>query len=119
MSKRRFEYEQEVQRSPMSYDTWFDYVRLEEAHGEPDRVRDVYERAIAQVPPATAKHLWQRYVYLWINYALYEELEQGDLDRARDVYQTCLQIIPHQAFTFAKVWVLAAQLEVRRKNLQG
>ena len=40
-----------------------------------DRVREVYERAIAQVPPAQEKRLWRRYIYLWIKYALFEELE--------------------------------------------
>ncbi len=37
----------------------------------------VYERAIALVPPAPEKRYWQRYVYLWIKYALFEELEAG------------------------------------------
>ena len=35
----------------------------------------VYERAIANIPPAPEKRYWQRYIYLWINYALFEELE--------------------------------------------
>lgn len=41
LSKKRFEYEQEVQRAPLSYDAWFDYIRLEEAGGDPDKIRDV------------------------------------------------------------------------------
>ena len=45
-----------------------------ESEAEPDAVREVYERAIANVPPAEEKRLWRRYIYLWINYALYEEL---------------------------------------------
>ena len=48
-------------------------------------MRDVYERAIANVPPATEKRYWQRYVYLWINYALFEELEAEDLEKTREV----------------------------------
>jgi hypothetical protein len=39
----------------------------------------VYERAIANVPPAAEKRYWQRYIYLWIKYALFEELEAGEL----------------------------------------
>lgn len=35
----------------------------------------MYERAIANVPPIQEKRHWKRYIYLWINYALYEELE--------------------------------------------
>jgi hypothetical protein len=28
-----------VQKNPLNYDNWFDFVRLEEAHGETDKVR--------------------------------------------------------------------------------
>lgn len=38
-------------------------------------MREVYERAIANMPPIQEKRHWKRYIYLWINYALYEELE--------------------------------------------
>ena len=41
MSERRFQYDAEVTRSPMNYDAWFDYVRLEENAGDPARVREV------------------------------------------------------------------------------
>ncbi len=63
----------------------------------------MYERAIANVPPAPEKRYWQRYIYLWIKYALWEELEAEDADRARQVYRACLNLIPHSIFTFAKV----------------
>lgn len=39
--------------------------------------------------------------------------------RALEVYSTALQLVPHREFTFAKLWVLTAQLEIRRKNLAG
>ena len=66
-------------------------------------VLQVYERAVAQVPPALEKRYWQRYIYLWICYALFEELEAEDPVRTREVYRTCLKLIPHDLFTFAKV----------------
>ncbi|KAL5727880.1 Crooked neck-like protein 1 [Ranunculus cassubicifolius] len=119
VGKRRFQYEEEVRKSPLNYDTWFDYIRLEESVGRKDRIREVYERAIANVPPAEEKRYWQRYIYLWINYALYEELDAEDMERTRDVYRECLKLIPHQKFSFAKVWLLAAQFEIRQKNLEG
>lgn len=98
VSKRRFQYEEEVkvcndklflgkseactatrllsiQANPHNYDAWFDYLRLVENDADPDTVRDVYERAIANIPPIQEKRHWRRYIYLWINYALYEELE--------------------------------------------
>ncbi|KAF5190025.1 Pre-mrna-splicing factor clf1 [Thalictrum thalictroides] len=119
VGKRRFQYEEEVRKSPLNYDTWFDYIRLEESVGNKDRIREVYERAIANVPPAEEKRYWQRYIYLWINYALYEELDTEDMERTRDVYRECLKLIPHQKFSFAKIWLLAAQFEIRQKNLEG
>ncbi|OIV94933.1 hypothetical protein TanjilG_22130 [Lupinus angustifolius] len=119
VGKRRFQYEDEVGKSPTNYDSWFDYIRLEESVGNKERVREVYERAIANVPPAQEKRLWQRYIYLWINYALYEELDAGDMERTRDVYRECLNLIPHQKFSFAKIWLLAAQFEIRQLNLKA
>lgn len=43
----------------------------------------VYERAIANVPPVAEKRYWRRYIYLWINYALFEELLAEDVQRTR------------------------------------
>lgn len=63
------------------------------------------------------KYAWRRYVYLWINYALFEELETGDEERTRDVYQTFITTIPHKLFTFSKAWLYYAQFEIRHKNL--
>ena len=37
----RFQYEEELRRSPLNYDNWFDYVKLEESTGDVDRVREV------------------------------------------------------------------------------
>ncbi|XP_017223184.1 uncharacterized protein LOC108199742 [Daucus carota subsp. sativus] len=119
VGKRRFQYEDEVRKNPLNYDSWFDYIRLEESVGNKDRIREVYERAIANIPPAEEKRYWQRYIYLWINYALYEELDAQDVERTRDVYRECIKLIPHNQFSFAKVWLLAAQFEIRQLNLKG
>ncbi|CAJ1927419.1 unnamed protein product [Sphenostylis stenocarpa] len=119
VGKRRFQYEDEVKKNPLNYDSWFDYIRLEESVGDKERIREVYERAIANVPPAEEKRYWQRYIYLWINYALYEELDAGDAERTRDVYRECLNQIPHHKFSFAKIWLLAAQFEIRQLNLKA
>ncbi|KAL0292306.1 UNVERIFIED_CONTAM: Crooked neck-like protein 1 [Sesamum calycinum] len=88
VGKRRFQYEDEV------------------------RIEDVYERAIANIPPAQEKRYWQR-----INYVLYEELDAQDVDRTRDVYNLCLKTIPHNKFSFAKIWLMAAQFEIRQLNI--
>ncbi|PRQ28623.1 putative tetratricopeptide-like helical domain-containing protein [Rosa chinensis] len=116
---RRFEYEDEIRKNPLNYDSWFDYIRLEESAGNKERIREVYERAVANVPPANEKRYWKRYIYLWINYALYEELDTGEVERAREVYRECLNLIPHKKFSFAKIWILAAEFEIRQLNLTG
>ena len=117
INKRKFQYKDEVRANPNNYDAWFDYIRLVESNASLESTRDLYERAIANVPPLQEKTYWQRYIYLWINYALYEELFANDTERTREVYRACLNIIPHTRFTFAKVWLLYAQFEVRQKEL--
>uniref|UniRef100_A0A6N2JXC9 Suppressor of forked domain-containing protein n=1 Tax=Salix viminalis TaxID=40686 RepID=A0A6N2JXC9_SALVM len=119
VGKRRFQYEDEVRKNPLNYDAWVDYIRLEESVTNKGRIREVYERAIANVPPAQEKRYWQRYIYLWINYALYEELDAEDVERTQEVYRECLNLIPHEKFSFAKIWLLAAQFEIRQLNLNG
>ncbi|KAF4072453.1 hypothetical protein AMELA_G00263180 [Ameiurus melas] len=119
VSKRRFQYEEEVKANPHNYDAWFDYLRLVESDADANTVREVYGRAISNVPLIREKRHWRRYIYLWINYALFEELEVKDPERTRQVYQACLALIPHQKFTFAKIWLLYSQFEVRQKNLQN
>ncbi|GJJ69618.1 crooked neck [Entomortierella parvispora] len=119
VGKRRLQYEADLADNLKNYDTWFDYGKLEESTGDVDRVREVYERAIAQVPPAQEKRLWRRYIYLWIKYALFEELETKDYERARQVYKGCIQLIPHKKFTFAKIWLLYAKFEIRQLDLSA
>lgn len=119
ISKRRVQYEEQVKENPKNYDAWFDYARLEETSGDIDRVRDVYERAIAQIPPTQEKRHWRRYIYLWIFYAIWEEMESKDVERARQIYQECLKLIPHKKFTFAKIWLMKAQFEIRQQQLQA
>jgi crooked neck len=138
LTKQRREYNERVQRDPHDYDAWFEFAKLEEDYaamesgdgtidggksrsrivGDPTFVRDVYERAVAQIPPLTSnKEHWKRYIYLWIYYATYEELTNHDLDRAAEIYQTCLNVIPHKQFTFAKIWIYSAKAQVRKRNL--
>lgn len=118
LTNRRETYEAAVEKEKYDYDAWFDYIHLEEAEIDNlDRTRAVYSRAVRMMPPIAEKRHWKRYIYLWINYALFEELVARDISRARAVYRGCIDVIPHKAFTFGKIWLLAAQLEVRQKDL--
>ncbi|KAI0987533.1 hypothetical protein GJ496_010214 [Pomphorhynchus laevis] len=117
MSKRKFQYEEELNKNGYDYDTWFDYIRLLEKESTADVVREAYERAIAHVPLVQEKRHWRRYIHFWIKYAFYEELDCQDEERAEKVYEECLQLIPHKKFTFAKIWIMYAHFNIRRLDL--
>ncbi|KAJ6597040.1 pre-mRNA-splicing factor CLF1 [Mycena vulgaris] len=132
LGKRRIQYEEELSHDGRNYDVWFDYARLEEgawrdlkdegATTEEEeaatvRVREVYERAVSQVPPGGEKRHWRRYIFLWLDYALFEEIETKDFARARQIYQEAIKLIPHKQFTFAKLWLMFAKFEIRRLDL--
>ncbi|KAG7094903.1 NineTeen Complex (NTC) component [Marasmius oreades] len=134
LGKRRIQYEEELSHDRRNYDVWFDFARLEEGayrdvkeegataneeEAAVGRVREVYEQAVAQVPPGNEKRHWRRYIFLWLDYALFEEIETKDYERARQIYQTAVQLVPHKVFTFAKLWLNYAKFEVRRLNLQA
>ena len=120
LSKRRVQYEESLKENPMNYDLWFDYARLEESAldsgdgSSVERTRDVYERAIAHLPPTQEKRHWRRYIYLWIFYAVWEETANNDAGQARQIWDKCLQLIPHKHFTFAKIWLMKAHFEIRQ-----
>jgi crooked neck len=117
VAKKRSEYESVLSEDSFHYDTWFDYIRLEESEGDLERIRSVYQRSVSNVPPIAEKRYWRRYIYLWINYAIFEELVAEDAARTREVYKACLNVIPHRVFTFGKIWMMAAHFEVRQKDL--
>ena len=134
IGKRRIQYEEELSAEGGShdYDTWFDYTRLEEdafralasSGGSPEqlekaqaRVRELYERAIANVPPSNEKRHWRRYIFLWLRYALFEEIDAKDYERTREVYKAAIALVPHRTFTFAKLWINYAHFEIRRLDL--
>jgi crooked neck len=128
IAKRRGAYEAAVAENPLNYDAWFDWVRLEESEAGAGagadhraallaRTRDVFQRAVANVPPIAEKRYWRRYIYLWLGFAVFEELVAKDGARARGVYREALRVVPHRSFTFGKLWLLAAHAEVRAKDL--
>ncbi|KAJ1832564.1 NineTeen Complex (NTC) component, partial [Coemansia sp. RSA 2703] len=138
---RRTAYEAAVRSDPDDYDAWLEYARLEESlleqsddaeqasadqesAGSPrqvavERTREVYERAIAQVPRSADKRLWRRYIYLWLHYALFEETLAHNVERARQVYTQCTLLVPHKRFTFAKLWLQHAWFLVRQLDLSA
>eukprot|EP00913_Durusdinium_trenchii_P016179 g15204.t1 len=45
------------------------------------------------------------------------ELQTGDIEKARAVYDALLKVVPHKQFSFAKIWKLYAEFEVRQLEL--
>eukprot|EP00944_MAST-04C_sp_MAST-4C-sp1_P000927 g927.t1 len=122
--KRMARYESAVAKNPMDYDTWFDMARLMESRNDIDKCRSVYDRAVRNVPTVAEKRFWRRYVYLWIYYAVFEELvandrvrtraayielelSLGEVDRARKLYEKFLEYQPYDSST----WIAYADLE--------
>lgn len=50
---------------------------------------------------------------------MYEELDMEDVGKARDVWRAALEIIPHKKFTFARVWIMFSQFELRQLDLSA
>ena len=147
LSKKRFQYEEELATSAQAgtgaahnYDVWFDYLRLEQDRLESitasvndavnnpanlaaqrGKVRELFERAVAAVPLVTEKKYWKRYIYIWINWLLFEEINMKDMQRTRDLYTTLLsdKLIPHAKFSFAKLWIGYAHFEIRQGKLEA
>ncbi|KAA8498331.1 Protein crooked neck [Porphyridium purpureum] len=101
-----------------------------------ERIRACFERAVACISKALRSEnhksvRWRRYIYLWIKYAVWEEsLEPEQVqnqvgsstpgrERAREVYRRALRRVPHSQFSSGKLWLLAAQLELRRHELSA
>ncbi|RDB27073.1 Pre-mRNA-splicing factor CLF1 [Hypsizygus marmoreus] len=132
LEKRRAQYEDELMKDKWNYDVWYEYAQLEESAWHELKgagttseelasatglVRDVYERAIAQVPPSQEKPHWRRYIFIWIYYALFEEIEVKDYEHARQVYHSVISLVPHKQFTFTKLWLMLAKFEIRQLDL--
>ncbi|CAN8062414.1 unnamed protein product [Agarophyton chilense] len=120
-SKKRSKYEAALAENPTDYDTWFDLLQLEEFTSSTEHVRKTYERAVAHLPPVATKPSWSRYVYLWVSYAIWEELSCDDLQTSINVYKRCMALVPkrHRKFSFGKLWIYYAQAEIRNKNVQA
>lgn len=117
LTKRRHILEEGVLKEKYNYDLWFDYTRLEEQSGDIQRTEEIYERAIACQPPVVRKQEWSRYIYLWYNYAIFEEEVGQNMQKAEQIYEMILKMIPHEQFTFSKLWILYTQFLIRQKNL--
>lgn len=76
--------EKMIALDPSDDELWFDRCSLEEqVSNNQSRTREVYERAVSHVPGSQDKKFWVRYIYLWLNYAIFEEVQAKDDEKAR------------------------------------
>ncbi|KAL5545051.1 hypothetical protein UlMin_008835 [Ulmus minor] len=88
-------------KSPLSYDTWFNYIRLKESMGNTERIREVFEIAIV--------------LRLRRNGLTYEELDARDVERTRE----CLKLIRHEKFSLPKYGFLQPSLRFGKVFVVG
>lgn len=115
VTKKREAFNETLRANPHDYDSWFDLLQMEEVHSSPDKIRETYERALVNVPPSMTKPAWRRYIYLWISYAVWEELSSDSPQASVAIYARAIAAIPnkHRHFSFGKLWLLYAQAHLR------
>lgn len=111
LNKWRHHYEDVLKWDSHNYDAWIDLIWLEEEWGDEDIIRDTFEKAISNIPDELEKWYWGRYVILWMLYAIWEE-SSGRIERAWDVLEKIQSIIPHNLFSFSKIWIMIAHFYV-------
>ncbi|GAV48843.1 hypothetical protein ZYGR_0N02480 [Zygosaccharomyces rouxii] len=116
--KRRRRYELTLQENPHDYDTWWLYLDLIQDNFKADLLKCLDKSVTGTQPKENTKTLaWKSYIFLWIRYLAYVELECANLDICRQLYQRLIELIPHKNFTFAKIWYMYSQFELRNGDL--
>jgi crooked neck len=57
-------------------------------------------------------------MYIWYNYALFEEELAQDLTKAESIYTRAIALVPHKKFTFGKLWIYYANFCLRCNDLE-
>lgn len=118
LDQRRKDYHLLLQQtSEYDYDIWLNLIRLEESTGDYQNILKIYEQFITKVPPVQTKRSWKRYFYIFLNYAIYEELTNNNEENARNILHKLLSLVPHHIFSFTKLWIYLAQFELRMRKL--
>ena len=64
-------------------------------------------------------HSYSILYFLVLTYTSHSYVQAKDVARARAVYKAAIAVIPNKTFTFGKIWILSAHLEVRQKDLSA
>lgn len=118
--KRKLHFERNVVENPRDYDSWWELAKIEEKVALTDSVVAVLTKAVAVEPQEQTKLiLWRRYIFLWIKLALKYEFDCHDSEQAKQTWKKALGVVPHDKFTFAKVWIMFADFLIRCEKHLG
>lgn len=107
-----------VNQNPRDYDSWWELAKINLRDRGVSDACSALERAGSFPPLDDYKSVkWRRYVFLWIRLALTEEFVANDAEAARSKWKQALKMIPHDKFTFAKIWSQFAHFELRHSGL--
>ncbi|KAH3683351.1 hypothetical protein WICPIJ_005674 [Wickerhamomyces pijperi] len=110
-------YEENVQKDPANYDSWWALLSLTEY--EPlAKHNERFLQSYSTPPKSNTKDAWRRFIYLPIRHAIYEELHQdSNPEQVRTIYDNILKLMKTHKVNFSKVWIAYAKFEIRQKNL--
>lgn len=115
--KRVEEYEKLLINDHTNYDIWLEYLRLVKEKGEMSYIRHIYERAIASVPQSKNKLFWKKYIYIWLFYAIFEEVVANDLLRAVNIMKAAIDLTMKHKLSFSKLWIHLANIYLRQEDV--
>lgn len=118
--KRELKCEAALAANKKDYDTWWELIKIREQSGSVQQIQKLFEEAVSTWPEDKEKlTVWRRYIFLWIKYALWEEFKQHRVEQAREVWKRALAVMSKQKFTFGKLWIMAAEFELRHGTLMA
>ncbi|KAF9070804.1 hypothetical protein BDP27DRAFT_1382629 [Rhodocollybia butyracea] len=106
---------------------WVKWGKYEEERQKLDKAREVFQTALdfynddeeqvakMETPLKEYDRAQQHGTRTGKRRIQYEE--ELDYDRARQIYQTAITLVPHKVFTFSKLWIMFAKLEIRHLDL--
>lgn len=121
--KRRLYYESLIDKNPRQYNNWWLYFDLIVSKFPQDSI-SALERLLLDKSKKPISFIkgsdWRQYVTFWLKCLNYIYLSLNESLKAKQLIEYLInEIIPHEKFTFAKVWVLNAQLELLEGNLSN
>lgn len=115
-------YEEELRLSKGNkQDIWWSYLGLALENFSTGKTRTLFERAVGDCQPSGNTRIqWIGYHYIWLRFAIFEELYAEDTERCRQVYNRAVAALSDQTyFGFPDIWTAFAKFEIRQNNVNA